>query len=275
MLSNKSWGIAGAAMLGTVALLGTNAANAQINLDTDMDGVSYAKETVLKADMIEKDSVNYYLLPDTGNSAAAEQTSTAALGVAAITGNTVLVTYTLTGMVFGADLGDDSLDVGSATENLVIKGKMGDSTATFAVTGTVSDDDAAILQARYAISAGGMGSITMKAINGDLAVLLGQPVENEASYSGAIRLTNALAETAVAMPVTASVEDSFTLFKGMPGMPGMMAAAVGSLTLGVAEDLRDAGETSGDVENVAEIVMDAERRRRQLHHLHGQFLIRE
>ena len=62
MLSNKSFGIAGAAMLGTVALLGTNAAYAVINLD-EMDksdpAVTYAMETIT-ASVEGEDGGTYY-----------------------------------------------------------------------------------------------------------------------------------------------------------------------------------------------------------------------
>ena len=61
MLSNKFGGIAGAAMLGTAALLGTNAAYA-IKVNGGDDPAVYAKETVLATDAITEDDVMYYHL---------------------------------------------------------------------------------------------------------------------------------------------------------------------------------------------------------------------
>ena len=65
MLSNKPIGIAGAAILGTVALLGTNAANAVINLDETATmkssaAVIYAKETILESHQV--DETTYYVV---------------------------------------------------------------------------------------------------------------------------------------------------------------------------------------------------------------------
>ena len=79
MLSKTSLRIAGAAMLGTAALLGTNAANAQ-NLDMDEDGHTYARETVLTTGSLEADGAKYYLL---GQPTAHEMMFTAMVGVGA------------------------------------------------------------------------------------------------------------------------------------------------------------------------------------------------
>ena len=47
MYIRNSFGAAGTAMLGIMALLGTNAANAVIDLDDDSTGgVTYAQETI-------------------------------------------------------------------------------------------------------------------------------------------------------------------------------------------------------------------------------------
>ena len=61
MLSKKSMGIAGAAMLGTAALLGTNAAYA-IKADGGDEAVTYAMESVVKTGALEEDGTMYYLL---------------------------------------------------------------------------------------------------------------------------------------------------------------------------------------------------------------------
>ena len=101
MLSNKTWKIAGAAMLGTAVLLGTNAANARINLDADNESkpaVTYAKELLSKASgqVVEAGGKMYYVVTDTNLNVRS------ALGFGT-TGH-VSVTYTFTGAVFSTQV---------------------------------------------------------------------------------------------------------------------------------------------------------------------------
>ena len=62
MSSRKPFGVVGAAMLGIVALLGTNAANAVLNLDTDTGGVTYAKETLTVTGSVTVAGETYYMV---------------------------------------------------------------------------------------------------------------------------------------------------------------------------------------------------------------------
>ena len=66
MLSRKPLGVVGAAMLGIMALLGTNAANAVIDLDgDDTDGVTFAQETITSS-LQGKDGTTYYVVDGGG-----------------------------------------------------------------------------------------------------------------------------------------------------------------------------------------------------------------
>ena len=101
MLSNKSGAIAGAAMLGTAALLGTNAAYA-IKINNGDDPATYAMETVEDTDAIDKEGTKYYHLMK-------DHTLRAPMGVGARAGDDWTVTFKLGGMVLsevagGADL---------------------------------------------------------------------------------------------------------------------------------------------------------------------------
>ena len=136
MLSNKLGAIAGAAMLGTAALLGTNAANGVINLSAEAAmkvnaAETFAKET-LKA-KVDDDSV-YYVI-DGGNDAL---DVTAELGLAGggDDDDDLIITVKLDGMVFTADSFDGaSLTVDSGTTTAVSEsagGDKGDTSATFA-----------------------------------------------------------------------------------------------------------------------------------------------
>ena len=118
MLSKKSFGIAGAAMLGTVALLGTNAANAAMNLDdADEATVTYAQETV--TGMVGDEGMYYEVMGAADNGALA---ITHSMGVGGTQDHTFRITYTLEGMVFGVDVTDASIamaeTVGGDTINL-------------------------------------------------------------------------------------------------------------------------------------------------------------
>ena len=67
MSSRKPFGVVGATMLGIMALLGTNAANAVLNLDTDMGGVTYAKETLTGTGSVTVAGETYYMVSGIGD----------------------------------------------------------------------------------------------------------------------------------------------------------------------------------------------------------------
>ena len=117
MLSKKSFGIAGAAMLGTVALLGTNAANAAIMLDEDADPVVYATETV--AATVDDGDMYYTVASHDGtespNPAGDALDIRGVGGVGAAQDESLVVTFTLSGMVFGHTLLNGSLEIFSRT----------------------------------------------------------------------------------------------------------------------------------------------------------------
>ena len=112
MLSKKSFGIAGAAMLGTVALLGTNAANAVIDLDDEDDAtVTFAQETVTET---VGTGGMYYMVSDTAGADGALNVQNQA-GLGATQDTELVVTYMLEGMVFGIALTDESIGLLDAT----------------------------------------------------------------------------------------------------------------------------------------------------------------
>lgn len=172
MLSKKSFGIAGAAMLGTVALLGTNAANAAMNLDADeADGytATFAQETVTEA---TDDAMMYYKVSDTdGGDDSAALDVMSAVGVGAAQDETLIVTYTLTGMVFGADLMSDSLTLGDKIgegERVLTTGGMADDTeAVFHMSngdGDIEQTDVMMLNIDMlgVMASGGMISVSVR-----------------------------------------------------------------------------------------------------------------
>ena len=194
MLSKKSFGIAGAAMLGTVALLGTNAANAAINLDGDADDatVTFAQETVIG--MVGEDG-NYYEVnggSDTDNTGTTLDVRNA-IGLGATQDTEMVVTYMLQGMVFGTALASDSIALHPATDTsfntgddkltgatgqraLISGGGEGDMEAVFHVSvqeAPIAQDDVLILhvQSLGVMPGGGTVKVTIRNTVDDMEVM--------------------------------------------------------------------------------------------------------
>lgn len=111
MLSRKTLGVAGAAMLGAVAFLGTNSASAVINLEDGMGAVKYAKETLTVPNEFMLDGVTYYAVPN-GNSNKLDMSGK--LGFRPSTTAPVHVRFDLINMVLaGNSLGDGDLTGGT------------------------------------------------------------------------------------------------------------------------------------------------------------------
>ena len=245
MLSNGSLRIAGVAMLGTAALLGTNAANAVLNLDTDEDAAIYARETLV-TEVEGKDGNTYYEVIDS----AANHNVTAALGLEKDSDDTLVITYQLTNMVFGENLTDDSL-TGVAGTSLASKGKMGDSSAIFRVSGTADQTAADVLTLNIGslgVSPDSSGSIVMTVKNITLAEVLPNPAdaEHKADFSGAVAVVRGLQEEATPMDVTATVEHQFKSFDGAS------TASLGTFMVSSSADARAAssGNLIGFTANV-------------------------
>ena len=282
MLSNTSLRIAGAAMLGTAALLGTNAANAQITLHDDMGAVSYARETVLTTgslDVGEGDAAVKHYLTGLATDGGREITVTSEIGIGAGASDRVLIAYTLTGMVFATDLainagtGDqEALQVDGEDENvrLLGGGKQKGNTALFQVTKAFNTTDTAVLSARFAISEAGSGNISMMARNVTLEGTPGVSADstmNMESLAGAVKLVRALDESATKRTATATVDSGFQMFvaidaaTGMPASPAAEhdAGSVGTFMVGVVSpNVRLANLGSGDADALVDIALNTD-----------------
>ena len=139
MLSRKTLGVAGAAMLGTLALMATNVANAVIVAGGDgtHTAVKIAKEGLLDTATHTEDEVEYYLVSNAGN----------ALDLA---GNTILaptsslpiyLRYELENMVLGAAIADASVGGGVGADFVV----MSYNTGTGGVSRTVQPTSLGVL----------------------------------------------------------------------------------------------------------------------------------
>ena len=157
MLSNKSMGIAGVAMLGTVAILGTNAANAALDLDaagtmaSPTNALVYAKETLtdkFKGTEDANEDMDYYTLEDAGNF----HTVTFEAGIVSVLDETTILVITLEGLVFDADT---PAEPGGWTRRT--GGARGETSATFSTTSAMAETAVINLAAKFAISAAGRG----------------------------------------------------------------------------------------------------------------------
>jgi hypothetical protein len=215
MLSKKSFGIAGAAMLGTVALLGTNAAYAVIDLDADDQSdpaATYAMETITAA-VEGADGAMYYTL-DGGDNALDVQGE---VGVGGTSGSVLILEYVFDGMVF-TSMSDPMLSIGSnnctggtdATKRA--GGDKGENKVSFIFTRTndTLDDDteACLMLENMAVSMDG-GGVTLN-VSDNLPL----PATHSEGYSGAVAIASALEEMATASNPKATVASSFLSFEG-------------------------------------------------------------
>ena len=271
MLSNKFGGIAGAAMLGTAALLGTNAAYAVIDLSAEAadkvnPAVTYAKETL--KDKVGDDSM-YYVI----NGGAAVLDVTAELGLAGggDGDDDLIIKVELDGMVFTADsLGETALSVaGGDSVGESAGGGKEEASATFATKRGANNNKDTVVTLEIeelGITSDGPGGITMTITNVQqrqlLTGIVDNPGANIASYAGAIAVDGGINETPTPQNPTALVSDGFKSFGMKNGSAPVNADArdlmetVGSFAIELsADDLLSAADatTVGDVSDLVDV----------------------
>ena len=259
MLSKKSFGIAGAAMLGTVALLGTNAANAAINLDASAEtemkaAVTFAMETITAE--VESDMAGtFYQVRGRAvdNEGDSQLDVESASGVGAAQDETLIIEYTLDGMVFGDALSDGSIELRARDEDgdlidtdqlmqagervLRRGGGVGESTAVF----HISNGDGTISQAGVLLLRIPTAGVSME--GGSIMVSVRHELDDDddaetASRMGAVQLGRGIDEDAEPnspMTFVARVYRDFGLTE--PDAEGdqesIYVDTVGSLVIGV------------------------------------------
>ena len=216
MLSNKCGAIAGAAMLGTAALLGTNAANAIIDLDGVDQTVTFSKET-LTATVDDEDNSSYYVVKGAGT----QLNVVAKPGIEGDVMNRLVLTYTLENMVFTAA---SALNVtGTGTARRATGGMAGDSMVVYTMTrGLAVNDNFPITFEieQLGILPDATGSITMILRDTTLAEQLAlvpdlvDPGVHTAMEGNAVRVASSIMESEKAIDQVATVEDKFLKFGG-------------------------------------------------------------
>ena len=215
---------------------------------------TYAKETLLSTEITaasdEADTTKYYNIAET------ELFLSAPADITANAGDTYIVSYTLDGMVFQTAVvnGDLTGAGGSGGFTIAAGGAAGDKSVVFrlASDATVATTTTNLaLEALYAISAAGSGSVTRIVTNQSLAVLNIPGVSGTMTHtgSGVIKLGSGLKETAMAMDAEATVEHSFRSFNGAA------LATVGSLEVTYNADVRQSQDVDGTaVSNLNQII---------------------
>jgi hypothetical protein len=266
MLSNKFGGIAGAAMLGTAALLGTNAANAIGYADGKVtEVVMYAEETLAKQTNTD-DLDGYYTLTEDNSD---DQHNVTLGGLSFKNGDEFSLSVTLTNMKIAENLTELSvvqLDNSNASETRMLHGMTGDEMAllTFSAgspsqTGenrsTLTVDLGALAIAQGADS----GSIMLTLTNKDTEDSFGAGTgTKEQNYASAIRIVTGLMEDFKGPEGNpeAAVSTGFTEFNSS-GSTTVAYASLGTMGLSVKADVRNAGSGSDTVEITDLIASDA------------------
>ena len=266
MLSRKTLGIAGAAIVGT--LVGTNAAHAVIeNTGGTVSGAAtYAIEglvsgtgrTVSSTDTTDK--ATYYVVEDSDDTTLSEST----LNVNLNPGDTFIpsadaatVTYELTNMVFAGttppalcvDAGNDGdCDSGGGTAVVTAGGGNGDNMVAFSISSaTMAAADTLLLDiSALGVRTDAAGSIKMTALY-VLSTIANRVVTQ--TVKDAVKTATALKETVEASDATALVTEDFKKFTGEK-----LKANVGKLTVEITSGLLTASSsdatltslTSGD-----------------------------
>ena len=218
-----------------------------------MASVTYAAETLLMGDdnmtaaSDEDDETAYY------NIGGDDLFISAPADIAATLGDIYVVAFTLEGMVFQEQVTSDQLTGGSFS--LATGGGPGDKIAVFRLSGGAVATVANItMEANFAISAAGSGTIARTVTNQTLAGLDIPGVDGSMTHTGTgiIKVAAALDEKAVAMNPTAEVADGFKMF-----LNGRTTASVGTLFVGVKEMHRRANATGAadDVDMLDHIIL--------------------
>ena len=212
-----------AAMLATVlgaSLFGANAANAELNLDTDMGAVTYATETLATP---VTDHADYSVVMGPSD----QLDVTAANGLGGPNGTFVTVRFDLGGMIFSTAVIGANLTTGTGHDAASLRsgGQVGDAHVSFIVTRSANTEAATAMTlqiAQLGVKPGVPGSVTMTVTDS-----VGDGAEHTASYTNAVRTMRALQETAEPMDLEATVDERFKSF-GMATMGTLGSFMVGA-----------------------------------------------
>ena len=229
MLSRKSLGVAGAALLGTVALMGTNPANAKIIVGgTGTHGdVKIAREalTDTTATTNTVDSVKYYYVADANEILDVQATT----GLAASGSLTVYLRFNLENMIFGAAISGTPVTGGGIGDDFVVLsyasgGANENRTLDVGTLGVLPDKAGSVSVEAYVSAVDALrqtNPISSKPQRADNAVMVIDGVEDKGKSGGAV----------------AEVSTGFTKF--VDGTSTKLTAQIGMLNIAHATGVVD------------------------------------
>ena len=238
MFRNKILGIAAAATLGSAAMLGSTAVNAQINLDATAaakanPAVTFARETLTTK--VAPDSM-YYVV----NGGATGLNVTVALGAAGggNDANNLSFTFELEGAVFSTPLTTASL-TGTGLEDILMTsgGQRNDAMVVYTASrGTATTaTEVTLAVTDLGIMSDGSASVEAMIVNREQQDLLGDTGGTKtASYPGAVAVASGVKPDAMTATLTTEVARSYRDF-GMAGDPlaPVLTGTLGNFMVGL------------------------------------------
>ena len=225
MLSRKTLGVAGAAMLGTLALMATNVANAVIVAGGDgmHTAVKIAKEGLLDtpAATHTKDEVKYYLVTNAGESLDMEATAL----LAPTTSLPIYLRFELENMLFGA-----------AIPSPAAGGGIGDDFVVMSYTTGTGSEGRTIQPGSLLVLPDMPGSVTVTAHVSALDALRStDPINTTPQMAeDAVMVVDGIVETGTSSMTVADVATGFTKFVVGAGAVSTTTAAIGMLEIETA-----------------------------------------
>ena len=234
MLSRKTLGVAGAAMLGTMALMATNVANAVIKAGgTEAVGSTYGNVMFAKEDLLgteagthTEDGVKYYIVTNAGNALDIQ----AATALAPSASLPTYLRFELENMVFGAQVAGVASGGGPGQNFAVVQYTSGDANANRILAPTT-----------IGVLPDMSGSVSVTEHVNALHALEGtNPLGNPQMAENAVRVVDGIVETGMSSMSVAEVETGFTKFvSGTGGAASDTVAAIGMLEIETAASVLD------------------------------------
>ena len=219
MLSRNTLGVAGAAILGSAALLATNTASAGINIDTGA-GVMVAKETLLDSAITTPTgtTTKYYDL--TEGSAAGTYDMMVKQGIPLGAGATLYLRIELMNMVFNGatgTLGVANSNTDSSTPALASGGGDEENVAVFSIAGdadSTANDILTISVESLSVLPDAAGSVKATLHRNALDAALGADAIRMVMADDVVKVVDGLEEKGTSSGSMSDVASGFSMFDG-------------------------------------------------------------
>ena len=267
MFGNKILGIAAAATLGSAAMLGSTAVNAQINLDATAaakanPAVTFARETLTTK--VATDSM-YYVVSSGTTATALDVTATLGAAGGGNDANNLSLTFELEGAVFSTPLTTASLEgTGLGSILMTSGGQRNDAMVVYTASrGTATTATVVTLNiADLGIMSDGSATVNVTIVNREQQDLLGGTGGTKtASYPGAVAIASGVKPAAMANTLVTYVARSYRDFgmtEATPPAP-ILSGTLGNFMVGLTAAAAPFQLNAGDgttVEDLSILVAD-------------------